>query len=218
VKIHNDITIAAGVTLTVQPHTRIQVAAGVTITIAGTMTIAGVKGGLVTVQNLVAADNWNAFFLSTGTLNMSYARVTGGGISVTNVAHVTVRDSQLSTVTHDLVVVSGGVVDVQYSWIGLDHGQVDTTHCDMHFEGGGPTLTVSHSNISTSAYGVMFYTGQNVDFRYNNWWGNGADIATTVTPVTGDVSFGWFEAGTPTYAGLTKTSMASAQVADAGPR
>src|SRR5689334_21030688 len=52
VRIHTDITIATGVTLTVQPGTRIQVAAGDSITVAGTATLAGVKGGVVTIESL----------------------------------------------------------------------------------------------------------------------------------------------------------------------
>jgi hypothetical protein len=219
VRVKSSISIVGGVTLTVLPHTRIQIAAGDVINVAGTVNINGVKGGVVTIENLVANENWNAFTVSTGTLAMNYVVQTGGGFGISGSGHLSVRDSQFSHVTHDLLVVSAGTVDMQYSWIGVADGQPDTTHCDMHFEGGSPTITVSHSNISTSAYGVMLYAGTGVDFTYNNWFGNSADISeTSGPPVTADLSNGWFKSGNPNLSGLTKNNMATAQVTTSGPR
>jgi hypothetical protein len=219
IRIQNDITVAAGVKVTVEPRSLIEVAAGVTITVAGTIEVDGVKDGIVTIRDLVANENWNAFKVDTGTLNLAYAVMTGGGITVSNTGHVIASDTRMSTVSHDLLVISGGTIDIQYSWIGLAAGLTDTTHCDMHIQGGGPTVTVTHSNLSTAVYGVMLYTGTGVDFTYDNWFGNATDIDETVgPPVSADISNSWFEAGVPTYSGLTKTNMASSQVADAGPR
>src|SRR5262249_52295095 len=73
----------------------------------------------------------------------------------------------------------------------------DTTHCDMHFGGSGATITVNHSNISTSSYGLMLYGGNNVDLTYNNWFSNPIQI-DTMGPVSGDISYGWFDKGAPT--------------------
>ena len=219
IKIHNTISIPAGVTVTVMPHSRIQIGQVADIQIAGTLTIAGTKDGPVYIEPLDSQVNWDAFELTTttGMLDMTYVIQTGGGIYISN-GHVKARDSQFSRVTHDLLVVSGGAnVDFQYSWIGQPIGTSDTTHCDMHIEGGTPTVVVSHSNISTSAYGVMFYAGASVDFTYNNWFSNALDIDRH-PPASGDVSHGWFKAGNPALTGVTANNMATGQITDAGPR
>ena len=217
IKIDKSIAITAGATVTVMPYSRIQIASAANIQIDGTLTVNGTKAGPVHIEPFVGQAYWGSYQLdtTTGTLNLNYVIQTGGGISMSN-GHVTARDSQFSHVTHDLLVVSGGTVDVQYSWIGVAEGQADTTHCDMHIEGGTPTVKVSHSNISTSAYGVMFYAGTNVDFTYNNWFSNSLDMDRH-PPATGDVSHGWFKAGTPALTGVTANNMATGQIADAGP-
>jgi hypothetical protein len=148
---------------------------------------------------------------------MTYVQQTGGGFGLGGTAHLTVRDSTFSHVTHDLLVISGGTIDMQYSWIGVAEGHPDTTHCDMHIEGGTPIVTVSHSNISTAVYGMMFYAGTGANFTYNNWYSNGTNI-DRFPPASGDVSNGYFKAGNPTITGVTANNMATALVTDAGPR
>lgn len=221
VKITQDISIEPGVTLTVQPGTVIEVVEAGVITVGGTINIDGTKAKKVIVRTDGAAGTtWNGFDVSSGgALNANYMVATGGGITTSGTAMVTIRDSQMSQVFHDLLVVAGGTIDIQYSWIGLEQGQTDTTHCDMHFQGGGPTITVSHSNISTATYGVMFYTGLDADFTYNNWFGNGVDVdIQPAPPVSGDVSYGWFQAGTPASTSLTKLGMAPGRLTNVGPR
>jgi hypothetical protein len=217
VHVKADIAVAAGVTLTVMPHTRIQVAAGDSINVLGTVNVNGVKGGEVYIESLVAADNWDAWLVSSGTLNMTYVIQSGGGITVSGTGKVMARDSHYWQVTHDLLVVSGGTVDMQYSWIGVADGQPNYTHCDMHFEGG--SITMSHSNVSASLYGVMLYTGNTVDFTYDNWFSNSVDLDILPAPLPhADISNSWFKKGNPTNATLTKNNMATSMVADAGPR
>ena len=126
---------------------------------------------------------------------------------------------QLENGRHDLIVMEGGTLAVDHSWIGTAMGMPDSTHCDFHFEGGGPTISVTYSNISTAVYGMMFYTGVGAIFTHDNWYGNEIDIDEQAgPPVSGDLSGGWFSAGTPTGAGLTANDMATAQLTDTGPR
>jgi hypothetical protein len=217
VKVHNSITVSAGVTLTVAPSTRIQLASAADITVAGTVTIGGTKTGPVVIEDLTPGVYWGVFASTSGTINMTYVQQIGGGFGIGGTAHLTVRDSTFSHVTHDLLVVSGGTIDMQYSGIGVAEGHTDSTHCDMHFEGGTPMITVSHSNISTAVYGMMFYAGPNANFTYNNWFSNTTDIER-FPPATGDVSHGYFKAGNPNISGVTANTMSGTIVTDAGPR
>jgi hypothetical protein len=214
IRINTNITIAAGVTVTVMPASRIRIASGVIVD--GTLAINGTKTGPVVIESTSSAY-WDAFVSSKGTINMTYVNQTLGGFLISGTAHLTVRDSTFSHVTHDLLVVSGGVIDMQYSSIGVPEGHTDTTHCDMHLEGGTPLITVSHSNISTSAYGMMFYSGVGADFTYDNWFSNSIDISRS-PPATGDVSHGYFKAGNPNMTGITAQNMATAVIPDSGPR
>lgn len=217
VKVHTAITIAAGATLTVDPGTVIQMDPTAGFTVLGTVNVNGAKGNVVTIGPGTASRFWGNWNMASGTVNMTYVESKGGGFSVSGTAKLMIRDSEFSQHTHDLLVIGGGEVDMQYSWIGLPDGQTDTTHCDMHVEGGNPMVTVSHSNLSTSVDGIMFYAGQGVNLTYNNWFSNQTDM-DKFTATTGDVSFGWFKAGTPTKPNLTTNSMATGMVADAGPR
>ncbi|MEO8844253.1 MAG: hypothetical protein ABI591_25495 [Kofleriaceae bacterium] len=217
VKVHKAITIAAGVTLTVDPGTVIQMDPTTGFTVLGTVDVNGAKNNVVTIGPGTASRFWGNWNLASGTVNMTYVESKGGGFSISGTGKLMARDSEFSQHSHDLLVLSGGEVDMQYSWIGLPDGQTDTTHCDMHVEGGNPMVTVSHSNLSTSAYGIMFYAGQSVDLTYNNWFANQTDMDKSGN-TTGDVSFGWFKAGNPSKPGLTANSLATGMVADAGPR
>jgi hypothetical protein len=217
VKVHAAINIDAGVTLTIDPGTVVQLDPTAAFTVKGTVNANGAKNNVVTIGPGTASRFWGDWTLSTGVINMTYVEMKGGGFQISNTGKLVARDSEFSQHTHDLLVMSGGEVDMQYSWIGMPEGQTDTTHCDMHFEGGSPMVTVSHSNISTSAYGIMFYAGTGVNLTYNNWFSNQLDMEK-LGNTTGDVSFGWFKVGTPSASSLTANSMATAMVTDAGPR
>lgn len=218
IRVHAHINVPAGVTLTVAAGSTIQFDGTAGVSIAGTVNVNGAKGNVVTIQPASGGHYWSAWGLgpATGLLNMTYVVSKGGGFSIGN-GKLIARDSEFSNVNGDLLVASSGTIDMQYSWIGLAEGMPDTTHCDMHFESGTPTVTVSHSNISTSSYGLMFYAGQSLDLTYNNWFGNSIDIDPR-TGTSGDVSGGYFKKGNPTSATLTKMNMATAMLTDAGPR
>jgi len=108
-------------------------------------------------------------------------------------------------------------LNMTYSAIGLEPGQIDSTHCDMHVS-GPVAITATHSNFSTSSYGLMFYGGSNADFRYTNWFGNAIDIDRGGAAVTGNFSGSYFASGAPSYVGFTMQDMATKRVADAGVR
>jgi hypothetical protein len=221
IKVHAAISVAAGITLAVDPGSVIQLDAAAGITVNGTVTINGAKGNVVTIGPATGNKFWRQWTVSTGRLNMTYVQQTGGAFSIGGTGKVMARDSELSNAGSfptDLLVVSGGTVDVQYSWLGLPEGQSDITHCDMHFEGSAPlNLTISHTNVSTAAVGIMLYAGM-ADLTFNNWFGNSKDIDRQATG-KGDLSNSYFKKGNPTAnASLTQNAMATSMVPDAGPR
>jgi hypothetical protein len=220
IHVTGSVTIDAGVTVTVLPGTTIAVTTskGVAINIAGVLDIQGMKASKVVIRPATADEFWgDTSVVQGGVMRASYLVQTGGGISIAAGAKVTLVDTQMSHSPGDFLVMSGGTLDMSYSAIGLELGQRDTTHCDLHVA-GPVTLNVTHSNISTSAFGIMFYGGINADFTYDNWFGNGLDVELAGTPVTGDFSHSYFAKGPPTGPGLTATSMATSRVADAGVR
>src|SRR6185312_6965493 len=130
-KVHTGIKVATGVTLTVTAGSVIQLDAAAGITVNGTVMINGAKGNVVTIGPATGNKYWRSWTVATGTLNMTYVEQTGGAFSIS------------------------GTLDLQYSWLGEPEGTTDTTHCNMHFEGSTFTnLTISHSNVSTAAYGI----------------------------------------------------------------
>jgi hypothetical protein len=134
---------------------------------------------------------------------MAYADMTGGWLSLEDASTTTITDSTFSHASHDLVVMNGGTLSFKYSMVGVTAPATDTTHCDLHFGGTAPKITVSHSNLATSSYGVMFYAGMNADFTYDNWMGNQINVDPTVGQVTGAFDNSYFEGAAPTATGLT---------------
>ena len=215
------VTVDPGVTLTIAPGTTVRVAAGTTISVEGIVDVQGTKASPVHLSPAAAGDHFSFSIPAGGTLKLVYGIQTGGEILV-NGGKFTATDTRMSQASHDLLVVGAGTVDVSYSSIGIEPGAgTDTTHCDMHFGAtGGSSIKVTHSNISTSLYGIMLYGGPRVDLTYDNWFSNQTDIDTT--PGAGaDISYGWFAKGAPAAgsgATLIYTNPAAARVADAGPR
>jgi hypothetical protein len=209
-----------GVTVTVMPGTVIAIAATANIAVQGTLDVEGTSAGNVQLAPAAGAPHWLGINVpSGGVLNAHYFVESGGSVDTSGTAKVTLIDSQLSKASHDLLVMSGGDVDVEYSSIGLELGQGDTTHCDMH-TGLAHSIKVVHTNLSTASYGIMFYGGSNADFTYDNWFGNSVDV--DVTPgsgVSGDFSFSWFAKGTgPSGTGITAMHLSNTRLTDAGPR
>lgn len=191
-------TVDAGVTLTIAAGTTVKFGPSGSILVAGIVDVQGTKAQVVTLAPSTAGGFYPGFTVPAGgQLKMTYAVQTGAEVLVDGGA-LTVINTRMSNASHDLLVVDAGTVDMSYSAIGLEPGAgTDTTHCDMHFGGSGTTIKVTHSNISSSSYGLMLWGGSNVDLTYNNWFNNPIQI-DTMPMVSGDIRNGWFDKGAPT--------------------
>ena len=207
------VTIDPGITVTVSAGTTVDVTSG--IAVSGTLDVRGTRDAKVAFRS-PSGDFWgDVSVLRGGTVTANYLMQTGGGLGIGSGGKATLVNTWLSHSAGDLLTMSGGSLDMSYSQIGLDAGR-DTIHCAMHVS-GPVTLKVTHSNISTSVYGIMFYGGVNADFTHNNWFGNGLDIETNPAyPVTGDFSDSYFPNGAPTNPGVTANNLSSKRLADAG--
>jgi hypothetical protein len=196
----------AGATLTIPAGATVRFASGTSIKVLGSVVVQGTKASPVHLSPATAGDHHEGFAVDAGgSLTMTYGVQTGGGITASG-GTVTVSDSLMSQALGDFLVVDAGKVDVSYSAIGLEPGAgTDTTHCDMHFGGAGTTISVTHSNLSTSSYGLMLYGGTGVVLTNNNWFNNSIQVDTQ-PGVTADLTGSWFDKGTPANtAGATLT-------------
>ncbi len=217
IHVTGDLTIDAGVTLHVAAGTTVDIS-GASITVLGTLDIQGTKPSKVAFRWANSGENWYGIEVPDGgSMTASYLIQIGGGTTISDTGKVTLVDTQMSHAGGDFLVMYGGTLNMTYSAIGLEPGQSDGTHCDMHVE-GPVTITATHSNFSTSSYGLMFYGGSNADFRDTNWFNNAIDIDRQGAPVTGNFSGSYFASGAPSYAGFTMQDMATQRVADAGVR
>lgn len=206
-------TIDPGVTVTVEPGTTLTVKSVASIQVGGIFDVKGTKAaGVIIKPETTGFSGVNV--QAGGDLKYAYVEQWGGGIITSGgTAKVTITDSHMSRVSGDFIMMNGGTLEMSYSQVGMEPGEPDTTHCNLHFGGAGNVITVTHSSISTSSYGLMFYGGMNADFKYNNWFGNTVDVdVTNTSPVTGDFSNGWFEKGAPSGAGVTATNLATTRL------
>jgi hypothetical protein len=210
------VTIDAAVTVTVQAGTTVDVMAGKAINVSGTLDIQGTRDARVVFRSATPGDYWGDIaVLRGGTLQENYLVQTSGGLGIASGAKATVVNTWMSHSAGDLLTMAGGSLDMSYSQIGLDSGH-DSIHCALHVS-GPIAINVTHSNITTSSYGIMFYGGTSAVFTHNNWFGNGIDIDTNPAyPVSGDFSDSYFAKGAPTNPGVTATNLSTARLADAG--
>jgi hypothetical protein len=194
-------TIDASVKLTIAPGTTVKFGPSGSLVVKGTVDVQGSKAQVVNLIPAAAGAHFGATSVQAGgSLTMNYAVQTGGGIQVDG-GTLKLTNTRMAQAEGDFLVVGDGNVDVEYSAIGLEAGAgTDSTHCDMHFGGGGATIKVTHSNISTSSYGLMLYGGNNVDLTFNNWFKNPIQIDTTAG-VSANISNGWFDNGAPKAGG-----------------
>ena len=219
--ITGDLTIAAGVTVTVDPGTTVTFSPGASVTVAGILDVKGTKAMPVTIGPATAGGFHSGFAVPAGGhVKLTYAKQTGGGITIQG-GTATILDTYMAKASGDFLVMNGGAIDMQYSQVGMNVGETDSTHCDIHV-GGMPTIKITNSNISTTPYGIMFYGGTNADFKNNNWFGNTKDVDTSAG-VQGDFSGGWFEDTPPPAAGsggatLVLSNLSNTRLLTAGPR
>lgn len=188
----------ANVTVTIPAGAIVKFAPSTSIEVLGTVVVQGSKASPVQLSPSTAGGHHYGFTVDAGgTLTMSYGVQVGGGITA-NGGTVTISDTLMSQAAGDFLVVGAGKVTVSNSAIGLEpNAGTDTTHCDMHFGGTGTTISITHSNLSTSSYGLMLYGGTGVILTNNNWFTNAIQI-DTVPGVTADITGSWFDKGAPT--------------------
>lgn len=217
-------TVDAGVKLTIAAGTTVKFGPGGALVVNGSLDVVGTKAQVVSLLPATTGGNFIGTAVSAGgSITMTYAVQTGGGITVNPGGKLTVTNSRMSHSSHDFLVVTDGIVDVSYSSIGMDpDGGADTTHCDMHFGGSGSTIKVTHSNISTSTYGLMLYGGNQLDLTFNNWSNNSFTQIDTQPGVSADISNGFFDKPPVAGTGATLTYNSPAPnrlpVAMAGPQ
>jgi hypothetical protein len=204
-------TIEAGVTITVAPGSTLSFQGSSSLTVKGTLDVQGTSAGKVNLKP--ATGKFFGGLTNAGTLKLAYAVQQGGGLYTQNGSTTTITDTQLSGVQGDFLVMSGGNLTMTHSQVGVPS---DTTHCQLHFNGG--TATITKSNIVGAPYGFMLYGGSGT-YTENNWFGNSTQIDST-TAATGDFSRSWFDRGAPTdgQRGVTFKNPAAAKIADAGVR
>jgi hypothetical protein len=207
------VTVNAGVTLTVAAGTTVDLSTG--LNVLGTLVLQGTHDSKV-VFRPAGSTGFNVTVPQGGMLTASYLVQTGGSLMISGTGKVSLVDTQLSHASGDLLVMSGGTLDMTYSAIGLEPGDKDTTHCDMHVS-GPVSITAEHSNFATAAYGLMLYSASLADFRHTNWFGNAIDVAIS-PPVAADFSYSYFAKGAPNQGGLTVDNMATMRLPDAGVR
>lgn len=214
VNISGNVTIDAGVTVTVAAGAEVDVAPQAGIAVTGTLDIQGTAASHAIIK---PASGANFADLSVaGTVTAAFASINGATISISG-GTLTATDSKFWGAPGDLLVMNGGTINVTYSNIG--DATSDTTHCNMHFGGTTTnTITIEHNNIVARPYGLMFYSGQNADFKNNNW-SNMIDIEPGVSGVTGDASGSYFMKGQPSgTTGITYGTLSQTALTDAGPR
>lgn len=210
-------TIDPGVTVTVAAGTAIDFATGSSMTLSGTLAIQGTSAAKVHVYAKTAGAIYGGFTIPAGgQLTTSYMVQTGGGIHLSGSGKATLIDSQMSHHDHDFLTMSGGTVDMEYSWLGVEPGLGDTTHCDIHVD-AATSIKVTHSNLSSAVYGIMFYGGTAADFTFDNWFGNQTTV-DHLPGASGDFSNSYFDKGAPSGTGITAANLSTSRLTDAGPR
>jgi hypothetical protein len=216
VAVSGAVTVDPNVTLTVAAGTTVNMASAASISVGGTMAVQGAYGNKVILQGDPAGTSpfWAGVQVPMGgTLTMSYGSQVGGGIELSG-GTATITYSHMANSEGDYLVMNGGTLTVKGSSLGIEPGSgTNATHCDMHMGGAlGNVITFVHSSISTSAYGIMFYNGQNAKFMYNNWLANTYQVDIQQgSPVSGDFGGSYFDASPITVgSGLTTSVPLSA--------
>lgn len=213
--------IAPMVTVTVMPGTTLEFAQGAGIRIEGALLASGVSGGPIIGKAEAGATYWGPIEINNGLARLTYVNFTGGSI-ITNgpLATVEIVDSKMWKAGGDYVVMNGGSLNMQYSQLGPDEGEDDTTHCQLHIN-SSTTVSVFRNNIAGAPFGLMFYGGVGSSFQLNNWYGNMTKDVDTQSGVEGNFSYSWFEKGPPVAgpgATLTLENLATERISQAGPR
>lgn len=214
--------IAPSVTVTIEPGTTLAFAQGAGIRVEGALVAAGTAGGAIIGKAEAGATAWGPIEVNNnGLLRMTYVQFTGGSITTNGpAASLEIADSKMWKANGDYIVMNGGSINMQYSQLGPDPGETDTTHCNLHIN-SSTAVSVFRNNIAGAPFGLMFYGGVGSSFQLNNWYGNSTTDVDTQSGVEGNFSFSWFERGAPMPgpgATLTLENLATERIMQAGPR
>src|SRR5262249_35997162 len=145
------------------------------IEIKGAMFVNGTSANKVTMKLAEGATYWGPLEVY-GTLRLNYGDMTGGAVETNGaLAIVDIYDTRMYKAAGDYVIMNGGSMTMQYSQLGPNQGETDTTHCNLHIN-SATKIDVLRSNISGAPYGIMFYGGVGANFQLNNWFTNGKDV------------------------------------------
>lgn len=218
IKVGGALTIAAGVTVTAMAGTTVDFGQNGSLVVDGTLDLQGTAAAKVTFEP--APENTTGHYGTislTGSMTSAFGILHGAGMVLADGSTFTATDSVMYGAEGDYLVMNGGTVNVTYSQLGAPTGATDTTHCNTHFN-AATAITITHSNVNGSPYGMMYYSASNADLTYNNWYGNQTDIEPNAT-ATGKADFGYFEKGTPAgVPGITFLTLSATMLTDAGPR
>jgi hypothetical protein len=213
--------IAPMVTVTVLPGTTLEFAQGAGLRIEGALLASGTSGGTIIGKAETGATYWGPIEVNNGLARLTYVNFTGGGITTNGaLASVEIVDSKMWKASGDYIIMNGGSINMQYSQLGPDDGETDTTHCQLHIN-TSTNVSIFRNNIAGAPFGLMFYGGVGSSFQLNNWYGNTTKDVDTKSGVEGNFSFSWFEKGPPTPgpgAMLTLENLATERIQQAGPR
>ncbi len=208
-------TIESGVTITVAAGTTLNFQGSANLTVKGTLDVQGTSAAKVNLKP--ATGTYFGGITNKGTLKLVYAVQKGGGIVTDAGSTSTITDTLLHSVGGDFLVMRGGDLTMLHSQVGIAN---DTTHCQLHFNGGTGRVSITKSNISGAPYGFMFYGGNNGIYTDNNWYGNGTQVDRSSGTASGDFSRSWFDTGAPVDGqnGVILKDRAAAKIAGAGVR
>ena len=211
--------ISPGVTVTVEPGALLEFADSAGIEIKGALYVNGTASSKITMKLATGGTYWGPLEVYGG-LHLTYADLTGGAIETNGVyANVEIRDTRMFKAAGDYIIMNGGTVSMQYSQLGPNTGETDSTHCNIHVNSAAK-VDFLRNNIAGAPFGLMFYGGVGSNFQLNNWYGNGKDVDSK-SGVSGNFSGSWFEKGAPTPASgamFTLDNLATERITQAGPR
>jgi hypothetical protein len=211
--------VAGGVTVTVEPGTTLEFAQRAGLEVHGALLVNGTAAKPITAKIENGGQYWGPIAVH-GLTRLTYVDFDGGQLTTNGPsANLEIVDSKFVKANGDYVIMNGGNLNMQYSQLGPDDGETDSTHCQLHIN-TATTINVLRSNIAGAPFGIMLYGGIDSSFQLNNWYANDKDV-DTASGANGNFSGSWFEAGAPTAgpgASLTLENLAAARIQQAGPR
>ncbi len=178
-------------------------------------------GATLTLDHADISDISKAVDVGGGTATVTRSKIQkmqNGGANLGS-GTLTIRDSLLLESTGDIVVANAGALTIEYSEIGGATSIYE--HCNLHI-GGDVTIKVSHNNIRSSVYGLMFYGGTNADFTFNNWYENDNDLdpagGAALAGRTGNFANSYWVRPPMATTGATFMPMSATKLTDAGIR